>query len=73
MLAPLCLAIISLPQHPEAGLVAFQQACLDATCDAVVLNVAAHPDDEAARTMVLLRHTHGVRTVTLYSTCGAPV
>ncbi|MEM7201378.1 MAG: PIG-L family deacetylase [Planctomycetota bacterium] len=65
-----------LPQGPvsggtvDAGRVAFRQACLDATTDALVLNVAAHPDDEADRTLVWLRHRLGARTVTLYTTCG---
>ncbi len=49
---------------------AFRQACMDASSDAVVLNLAAHPDDEAARTLVFLRRRFGIRTVTLYSTCG---
>ena len=58
-------------QGLEEGAIAFRQACLDATTDALVLNVAAHPDDEADRTLVWLRHKLGVRTVTLYSTCGS--
>lgn len=49
--------------------VAFLQACADATRDGLVINLAAHPDDESARTLVYLRR-HGVRTVTIYSTCG---
>lgn len=55
---------------PEAGLVALRQACLDASTDAVVLNIAAHPDDESSRTNVMLRRQHGVRVVTAYSTYG---
>ncbi|MBK8974727.1 MAG: PIG-L family deacetylase [Planctomycetes bacterium] len=58
------------PARPQGGEVAFRQALLDATTDAVVLNLAAHPDDEAARTMVMLRNKFGVRTVTAYATCG---
>jgi len=54
----------------EPGRTAFYQACVDATTDAVVLNLAAHPDDEAARTLVYLRRKYGLRTYTLYSTCG---
>ncbi|MEE9125699.1 MAG: PIG-L family deacetylase [Planctomycetota bacterium] len=54
----------------EPKMAAFYQACVDATTDAVVLNLAAHPDDEAARTLVYLRRKHGLRTYTLYSTCG---
>ncbi|MEE2887072.1 MAG: PIG-L family deacetylase [Planctomycetota bacterium] len=49
--------------------VSFLQACKDATTDALVINLAAHPDDEAARTLVYLRR-QGVRTLTIYSTCG---
>ncbi|MCB9868951.1 MAG: PIG-L family deacetylase [Planctomycetes bacterium] len=49
---------------------AFRQACRDATTDVVALNLAAHPDDEAARTLVYLRRKFGIRTVTVYSTCG---
>ena len=58
-------------QGGDGGSVAFRQACLDATTDALILNVAAHPDDEADRTLVWLRHKLGLRTVTLYSTCGS--
>jgi len=56
--------------EPEVGLVALQQACLDASTDAVVLNVAAHPDDEASRTRMILRRKHGARVVTVYATYG---
>ncbi|MCA8943697.1 MAG: PIG-L family deacetylase [Planctomycetes bacterium] len=63
-------ALITSPLAAQGGAVGFAQACLDATRDAVVLNVAAHPDDEAARTMVMLRHKYGLRTVTVYTTCG---
>jgi len=52
------------------GLVALRQACIDATTDGLVLNIAAHPDDEAARTLVFLRRAHGLRTLTVYSTYG---
>lgn len=69
-LLTLTLAAAAPPQDPVPATVAFRQACLDATADAVVMNVAAHPDDESARTMVYLRNKHGVRTVTVYSTCG---
>jgi len=57
-------------REPESGLVALHQACLDASTDAVVLNVAAHPDDEASRTRLILRRKHGVRVVTAYATYG---
>ncbi len=56
--------------QPPAGAIGFRQACLDASSDAVVMNVAAHPDDESARSMVYLRRTLGVRTVAVFSTCG---
>ena len=49
--------------EPEAGLVAQHQAWLDANSDVVVLNVAAHPDDESWRTNTVLRRKHGVRVV----------
>jgi LmbE family N-acetylglucosaminyl deacetylase len=59
-------------QHaePEAGLVALHQALLDAATDAVVLNVAAHPDDESSRTNAVLRRKYGMRVVTVYTTYG---
>ncbi len=56
--------------EPEAGLVALHQACLDAATDGVVLNVAAHPDDESSRTNTMLRRKYGMRVVTVYSTYG---
>ncbi|HZN39886.1 MAG TPA: PIG-L family deacetylase [Planctomycetota bacterium] len=56
--------------EPEAGLVALRQACLDAATDLVVLNIAAHPDDESSRTMAILRRKYGMRVVTLYTTYG---
>jgi LmbE family N-acetylglucosaminyl deacetylase len=56
--------------EPEAGLVALHQACLDASTDGVVLNVAAHPDDESSRTNAILRRKYGMRVVTVYSTYG---
>jgi len=63
---------VVMAQHPEAptGLVAAHQALLDARCDVVVLNVAAHPDDESSRTNTMLRRKHGMRIVTVYSTYG---
>lgn len=59
-------------QEPEplAGVVALHQALRDAASTAVVLNVAAHPDDESSRTNTVLRRKHGMRIVTLYSTHG---
>ena len=56
--------------EPEAGLVALHQARLDAITSGVVLNVAAHPDDESSRTNTILRRKHGLRVVTAYSTYG---
>jgi len=57
-------------REPEAGLVALHQACLDASTERVVLNVAAHPDDESSRTNTILRRKYGLRVVTVYSTYG---
>lgn len=62
--------ILAQEREPEAGLVALHQALLDASTDAVVLNVAAHPDDEASRTNTLLRRKYGMRVVTVYTTYG---
>lgn len=56
--------------EPDAGLVALHQACLDAGTTGVVLNVAAHPDDESSRTNVILRRRFGLHVVTVYSTFG---
>ncbi len=69
LFAGLVLACVARAQL-EGGVVALHQACLDATTDALVLNIAAHPDDEADRTLTWLRHRLGVRTVTAYTTCG---
>ena len=56
--------------EPDAGHVALHQALLDASTDAVVLNVAAHPDDESSRTNTILRRKYGMRIVTAYTTYG---
>ncbi len=56
--------------EPEAGLVALHQACLDASTDGIMLNVAAHPDDESSRTNTMLRRKYGLRVVTVYTTYG---
>lgn len=56
--------------EPEAGLVAIHQTLRDLATDVVVLNVAAHPDDESSRTDTILRRKHGMRVVTAYSTYG---
>lgn len=68
----LALACMLRGQDPEpaAGIVALHQAVRDAGSTAVVLNVAAHPDDESSRTNTILRRKHGMRIVTLYSTHG---
>ena len=67
----LAVAFVRAQEHePEAGLVALHQACLDAATDGVVLNVAAHPDDESSRTNAILRRKYGMRVVTVYSTYG---
>lgn len=71
LLAVPVLAAALAAQGHDGGSVAFRQACLDATTDALVLNLAAHPDDEADRTLTWLRHAKGVRTVTVYTTCGS--
>ncbi len=63
-------AVAAQQAEPEAGLVALHQALLDASTDAVVLNVAAHPDDESSRTNTILRRKHGMRVVTAYTTYG---
>ena len=49
---------------------AFRQALRDATTDALVVNLAAHPDDEANTTLMYLRRAKGLRIVTMYSTSG---
>ena len=56
--------------EPVAGYVALHQALLDASTDLVVMNVAAHPDDESSRTNAVMRRKYGVRIVTVYSTYG---
>lgn len=72
VLAPFAFAsrVAAQQAEPEAGLVALHQALLDARTDAVVLNVAAHPDDEASRTNTILRRKYGMRVVTAYTTFG---
>jgi LmbE family N-acetylglucosaminyl deacetylase len=69
-LLALAAALPSQGAEPQAGLVALHQACLDAGTDGVVLNVAAHPDDEASRTNAILRRKYGMRVVTAYTTFG---
>ena len=67
----LAVAFVRAQEHePEAGLVALHQACLDAATDGVVLNVAAHPDDESSRTNAILRRKYGMRVVTVYEYIG---
>ncbi|MFO1076197.1 MAG: PIG-L family deacetylase [Planctomycetota bacterium] len=55
---------------PDAGLVGLYQAYRDHLSHTVVLNVAAHPDDEASRTNTILRRKYGARVVTVYATYG---
>lgn len=57
-------------REPDAGLVAMHQAWLAAQTTGVVLNIAAHPDDESSRTNAMLRRKFGWRVITLYSTYG---
>lgn len=68
--AALSSLLVAQSPEPEAGLVALHQARLDAITSGVVLNVAAHPDDESSRTNTILRRKHGLRVVTAYSTYG---
>ena len=62
--------LVAQSPEPEAGLVALHQSRLDAITSGVVLNVAAHPDDESSRTNTILRRKNGLRVVTAYSTYG---
>lgn len=64
------LSAVAAAQEPGAGLAALRQACIDAGRDAVVLNIAAHPDDESSRTDVILRRKYGLRVVGAYTTYG---
>jgi len=70
VLALTCPPLLAQQAEPEAGLVALRQACLDAATDAVIMNIAAHPDDESSRTNTILRRKYGARVVTAYSTYG---
>lgn len=66
-----CAAFLSAQGAESAtGFVAVHQARLDAKNDIVVLNVAAHPDDESSRTNTVLRRKYGMRIVQVYSTYG---
>jgi len=56
--------------EPGAGFVALHQALLDASTDAVVMDLAARPGDEARGTDAWLRRGHGARVVVVYATCG---
>lgn len=66
----LCTALAAQHAESESGLVAMHQARLDANSGVVVLNVAAHPDDESSRTNTMLRRKHGMHIVQVYSTYG---
>ena len=50
--------------------VALHQALLDISNPWTVMCVAAHPDDEDGASLTVLRHKHGVHTVSLFSTYG---
>jgi LmbE family N-acetylglucosaminyl deacetylase len=63
-------APVAQEREPDAGLVAVHQAWLAAQTTGVVLNIAAHPDDESSRTNAILRRKFGWRVITLYSTYG---
>ena len=57
---------------PEIRLdrVALHQALLDLTNPWTVMCIAAHPDDEDGTSLTVLRHKHGVHTVSVFSTYG---
>src|SRR5882762_6740883 len=50
--------------------VELHQALLDLTNPWTVMCVAAHPDDEDGSSLTVLRHKHGVHTVSVFSTFG---
>jgi len=62
--------LLAQEREPDTGLVAMHQAWLTAQTTGVVLNIAAHPDDESSRTNAMLRRKFGFRVITLYSTYG---
>src|SRR5882762_10190593 len=50
--------------------IALHQALLDLANPWTVMCVAAHPDDEDGTSLTVLRHKHGVHTVSVFSTFG---
>lgn len=54
----------------EHGVVALEQALLDAGTLGRVMNLAAHPDDEDSGTLALCRHGLGLRTSAVYANRG---
>lgn len=50
--------------------IALHQALLDLTNPWTVMCIAAHPDDEDGTSLTVLRHKHGVHTVSVFSTYG---
>lgn len=53
-----------------AGVVALQQAAVDAGCDALVLVVASHPDDRYVLPAVWMSYRYGARVAVLMATRG---
>ncbi len=72
--AAFCLSALAHSQsnalRAGAGLLAFEQAKLDVTSDALVLLVASHPDDRYLLPAVWLRHLHGSRVAVLLASRG---
>ncbi|MBK6940965.1 MAG: PIG-L family deacetylase [Planctomycetes bacterium] len=54
----------------ERGIVALEQALLDAGTLGRVMNLAAHPDDEDSGMLALCRHGLGLRTSAVYANRG---
>lgn len=54
----------------ELGDVALHQAIADLSCDASLMCVAAHPDDEDDATLALYRKKYGARTIAVIATRG---
>jgi LmbE family N-acetylglucosaminyl deacetylase len=50
--------------------VALHQALLDISNPWTVMCIAAHPDDEDGTSLTVLRHKHGVHTVSVFTTYG---
>src|SRR5882672_3204496 len=58
------------PATSSINKVELHQALIDLQNPWTVMCVAAHPDDEDGTSLTLLRHKHGVHTVSLFSTYG---